>query len=134
MWCLLDDLTLAFCYNNFDTGNRWTRTRIDYHLCIKSEPTNQIEEILISDKHNENKLTMKRVRVRMTAIHSKSRRIIGCVLAAINVRNTFFSYSWTKLYCTFSIFPLPVLHILAFVVCLIHILRTENRTYLWSSK
>ena len=37
--CLLDDLILGFCYSNLDTGNRWTRTRIDYHLCITSEPT-----------------------------------------------------------------------------------------------
>ena len=39
--CLLDDLIL-FCYSNLDTGNRWTRTRIGYHPCIKSEPTNQV--------------------------------------------------------------------------------------------
>ena len=25
-FCLLDDLILGFCYSNFDTGNRWTRT------------------------------------------------------------------------------------------------------------
>ena len=24
--------------------NRWTRTRIDYHPCITSEPTNQVED------------------------------------------------------------------------------------------
>ena len=40
--CLHDDLILVFCYNNLDTGNRWTRIRIDYHPCITSEPTNQV--------------------------------------------------------------------------------------------
>ena len=35
--CLLDDLILGFCYTNLDTGNRWTRTRINYHPCITSE-------------------------------------------------------------------------------------------------
>ena len=40
--CLLDDLILGFCYSNLDTGNRWTRTRIGYHPCITSEPTNQV--------------------------------------------------------------------------------------------
>ena len=40
--CLLDDLILGFCYSNLDTGNRWARTRIDYHPCITSEPTNQV--------------------------------------------------------------------------------------------
>ena len=37
---LLDDLILGFCYSNLDTGNRWTRTRIDYQPCIASKPTN----------------------------------------------------------------------------------------------
>ena len=40
--CLLDDLILGFCYSNLDTGNRWTRTRIDYHPCITRERTNQV--------------------------------------------------------------------------------------------
>ena len=40
--CLLDDLILGFCYINLDTVNRWTRTRIDYHSYITSEPTNQV--------------------------------------------------------------------------------------------
>ena len=38
--CLIDDLTLGFCLFQFDTGNRWTRTRIDYHSCITSKSTN----------------------------------------------------------------------------------------------
>ena len=38
--CLIDDLTLRFCVFQFDTGNRWTRSRIDHHSCITSEPTN----------------------------------------------------------------------------------------------
>ena len=46
MWsffvCLLNDLILGFCYSNLDTGNRWTRARIDYHPFITSEPTNQV--------------------------------------------------------------------------------------------
>ena len=40
--CLLDDLILGFCYSNLDMGNSWTRTRIDHHPCITSEPTNQV--------------------------------------------------------------------------------------------
>ena len=43
--CLLDDLILGFCYSNLDTGNRWTRTRIDYHPCITRKPTNQVWSI-----------------------------------------------------------------------------------------
>ena len=39
--CLLGDLILGFCYSNLYTGNRWTRTCIDYHPCITSKPTNQ---------------------------------------------------------------------------------------------
>ena len=39
---LLDDFMLGFCYSNLDAGNRWTRTRINYHPCITSEPTNQV--------------------------------------------------------------------------------------------
>ena len=38
--CLIDDLALGFCFSQFDTGNRWTRTHIDYHSCITSKPTN----------------------------------------------------------------------------------------------
>ena len=40
--CLLDELILGFCYSHLDTGNRWTRTCIDYHPCITSELTNQV--------------------------------------------------------------------------------------------
>ena len=42
-FCLItwwfDSRILGFGYSNLDTGNPWTRTRIDYHLCITSEPT-----------------------------------------------------------------------------------------------
>ena len=31
---LLDELILGFCYSNFDMGNWWIWTRIDYHPCI----------------------------------------------------------------------------------------------------
>ena len=31
-----------FLLQQFDRGNQWTRTRIDYHLFITSEPTNQV--------------------------------------------------------------------------------------------
>ena len=31
-----------FLLQRFDMGNRWMRTRIDYHLCITSKPTNQL--------------------------------------------------------------------------------------------
>ena len=40
--CLLDELILGFCYIDFETGNRWIWTRINYHLCITSKPTNQV--------------------------------------------------------------------------------------------
>ena len=40
--CLRDNLILAFLLQQFETGNRRTRTRIDYHPCITSEPTNQV--------------------------------------------------------------------------------------------
>ena len=40
--CLIDDLKLDFCYINLETGNGWTRTCIDYHPCITSEPTRQV--------------------------------------------------------------------------------------------
>ena len=40
--CLLDELILGFCCSNFDMGSRWIWTRIDYHPCITSEPTNQV--------------------------------------------------------------------------------------------
>ena len=33
-FCLLDGLILVFCYSNFDMGNRWTQTRIDYILVL----------------------------------------------------------------------------------------------------
>ena len=49
---LIDDVTLGFCLitcwfesrflQQFETGKRWIRTRIDYHPCLKSEPTNQV--------------------------------------------------------------------------------------------
>ena len=48
--CLLDDLILGFCYSNFETGNRWTRTRIDYHPSI----TSRYE----SDRGNNGELTI----------------------------------------------------------------------------
>ena len=34
--CLLDDLNTAVLLQQFETGNRWTRTRIDCHPCITS--------------------------------------------------------------------------------------------------
>ena len=40
--CLLDKLFLGFLLQRFDMANRWIWTRIDYHPCIKSEPTNQV--------------------------------------------------------------------------------------------
>ena len=35
--CLLDDMILGFCKSNFDMGNRWARTHINYHPCITSK-------------------------------------------------------------------------------------------------
>ena len=40
--CLRDDLFLAFLLRQFEKGNWWTRTRIDYHPCITGEQTNQV--------------------------------------------------------------------------------------------
>ena len=40
--CLRDDLILAFLLQQFETGNRWIGTRIDYHPCITSEPTDVV--------------------------------------------------------------------------------------------
>ena len=34
--CLLDELILGFCYSDFDMGNRWISTRIDYTLVLKA--------------------------------------------------------------------------------------------------
>ena len=51
---LIDNVTLTFCLftwwfdfsffllQPFETGNWWIQTRIDYHSCITSEPTNQV--------------------------------------------------------------------------------------------
>ena len=36
---LLDELILDFCYSNFDMGNQWIWTCINYHPC---KPTNQV--------------------------------------------------------------------------------------------
>ena len=41
-FCLRDDLILASLLQQFETGNRWIRTRIDHHPCITSETTNQV--------------------------------------------------------------------------------------------
>ena len=40
--CLLDAFILGFCYSSLDTGNWWTRTRINYHPRVTSKPTNQV--------------------------------------------------------------------------------------------
>ena len=40
--CLRDNLILAFLLQQFEMGNQLIRTRIDYHLCITSEPANQV--------------------------------------------------------------------------------------------
>ena len=40
--CVLDELILGFCYCDFDIGNRFIWTNIDYHPCITSEPTNEV--------------------------------------------------------------------------------------------
>ena len=40
--CLLDELILDFCCSDFDIGNQWIWTCIDYHPCITSKPTNQV--------------------------------------------------------------------------------------------
>ena len=42
--CLLDELILGLSYSDFDMGNRWIWTRIDYHP-ITSEPTNQDRQV-----------------------------------------------------------------------------------------
>ena len=56
----LIDVTLSFCLftwwfdssfllQQFETGNRWIRTRIDYPPCITSKPTNQANRLTIAD-------------------------------------------------------------------------------------
>ena len=47
-WCDID-FCLFICWFDskfllqlLDTGNRWSRTRIDYQFCITSKPTNQV--------------------------------------------------------------------------------------------
>ena len=40
--CLRDDLILAFLLKQFETGNRWVWTRIDYPPCITSKPSNLV--------------------------------------------------------------------------------------------
>ena len=40
--CLHDDLVLDVLLQQSEMGNRWIQTRIDYHPCITSEPTNQL--------------------------------------------------------------------------------------------
>ena len=35
--CSLDELILGFCYSDFDMGNQWIWTCIDYQPCIKSK-------------------------------------------------------------------------------------------------
>ena len=40
--CLRDDLSLAFLLQQFETGNRWTWTLINYYHYITSKPTNQV--------------------------------------------------------------------------------------------
>ena len=39
VWWWIDT---KFLLQRFDIGNRWIWTRIDYHPCITSEPTNQV--------------------------------------------------------------------------------------------
>ena len=44
-WCnvyLLDEVIPGFCYSDFDIGNQWIWTHVDYHPGITSEPTNQV--------------------------------------------------------------------------------------------
>ena len=40
--CLRDNLILAFLIQQFEMGNQWVQTRINYQPCITSEPTNQV--------------------------------------------------------------------------------------------
>ena len=40
--CLRDNLILAFLIQQFEIGNQWVQTCIDYQPCITSEPTNQV--------------------------------------------------------------------------------------------
>ena len=38
-----------FLLQRFDIGNRWIWTRIDYHPCITSKPTNQVTQVFSCD-------------------------------------------------------------------------------------
>ena len=40
--CLLDELILSFLLQRFGMGKRWIWACVNYHLCITSEPTNQV--------------------------------------------------------------------------------------------
>ena len=40
--CIRDDLILAFLLQQFEMGNWWIRTHMNYHLFITSEPTNEV--------------------------------------------------------------------------------------------
>ena len=45
--CLLDDLILAFLLQQYEMGNRWTRTLIHYHPKITNEPINQVCQLIL---------------------------------------------------------------------------------------
>ena len=40
--CLLNELVLGFCYSDFDMGNQWIWTRIEYYPCVTSKSSSQV--------------------------------------------------------------------------------------------
>ena len=69
-------LYLPDCYSM--TGNRWTRTRIDYHSCITTEPTNQVCISCGSDNITKrtNKNTSRRLSVPLRHLYNQLQGMI----------------------------------------------------------
>ena len=80
--CLRNDSILAFFLQQLETGNRWTRTRIDYHLCITTEPTNQACISCASDNITKrtNKNTSRRLSVPLRHLYNQ---LQGMIISAL---------------------------------------------------
>ena len=76
--CLRNDSILAFILQQLETGNRWTRTRIDYHSCITTEPTNQVCISCGSDNITKrtNKNTSRRLSVPLRHLYNQLQGMI----------------------------------------------------------
>ena len=76
--CLRNDSILAFILQQLETGNWWTRTRIDYHSCITTEPTNQVCISCGSDNITKrtNKNTSRRLSVPLRHLYNQLQGMI----------------------------------------------------------